>query len=82
MGIRPMMASISNNGKIQNMPKIQMAVLHCIKSDGENITSIKKMFLKRDETYDKVSKNFHTLDCQNRFIGIEITYHVLVLVQI
>jgi len=30
MGMRPVMVSIPNDGKVWNMPRIQMAARHCI----------------------------------------------------
>jgi len=34
-----------------------------IESDGKDITSVKKTFLKRNEASGRVPKDFHTLDC-------------------
>ena len=43
-----------------------------IESNRENTTSVKKMFLKGDEVSSRVSEDFHTLDCQDCFVGIKV----------
>jgi len=46
--------------------------LVAIESNREDTTSVKKMFLKRDEVSGEVPKDFHTLDYQNCFVSIEV----------
>ena len=43
-----------------------------IGGDEKDTTSVKKMFLKRDEASGGVPEDFHTLDCQNHFVSIEV----------
>jgi len=43
-----------------------------MKGNVEDTTSIKKMFLKENEASDRVSEDFHTLDCQDYFVGIKV----------
>ena len=43
-----------------------------IEGNGEDAASVKKMFLKGDEASGGVSKDPHTLDSQDHFVGIEV----------
>ena len=43
-----------------------------MEGNGEDTTSIKKMFLKGNEASGRVSKDFHILDCQDCFVGIKV----------
>ena len=43
-----------------------------MKSDRENTTSIKKLFLMGDEATSRISKDFHAFDHRNSFVHIEV----------
>ena len=43
-----------------------------IESNEEDTDSVEKAFLKGDKASDRVSKDFHILDCQTYFISVEV----------